>query len=411
MLPPPAAESRRAARLPQSKSDLGEDSGDIGEQTVAEEARRQRPARDPGAPTQRMIDEHAATHLPFRSWCPHCVSGRKDGLPHRSLGEADVPGVPEIHMDYGFIRRQDEVSTRTILVLKDRLSRAIQSLVVSNKGVEDASTVDRVVECIRRFGASGRFILKVDNEEALLCLRDRVAEALPQGAVPQGPAPRESASNGVIEVGVKTVKGMTRVHLLALEAKLNGFIPSSHPLMSWLLDFVGDCLSKNLTGSDGKTAYERLTGKSCRDEGLEFAEKLYFRLPPTKDRGVVLDGRWETGVWLGRIWGSPVHRVWAKGRVWEVRSVMRLPKTDRWDQVAVESVAATTWDFKKHSADTVPIEPGIARDGPAADPLLPPRRAAGRPYITFEDLERWGYQDNCTYQVPPYAAGRGRPGD
>jgi len=31
----------------------------------AEEARAAKPARDPGAPTQAMIDAHAATHLPY----------------------------------------------------------------------------------------------------------------------------------------------------------------------------------------------------------------------------------------------------------------------------------------------------------------------------------------------------------
>ena len=29
----------------------------------------------PIEPTQEEIDRHMTTHIPFRSWCPHCVMG------------------------------------------------------------------------------------------------------------------------------------------------------------------------------------------------------------------------------------------------------------------------------------------------------------------------------------------------
>ena len=32
-----------------------------------------RVAKDPGAPIEAEIEEHNATHLPHRSWCPICV--------------------------------------------------------------------------------------------------------------------------------------------------------------------------------------------------------------------------------------------------------------------------------------------------------------------------------------------------
>ena len=45
------------------------------EEHPAEEARRAKKARDPGAPTRAEVEEHAATHLPFRIWCEECVRG------------------------------------------------------------------------------------------------------------------------------------------------------------------------------------------------------------------------------------------------------------------------------------------------------------------------------------------------
>ena len=33
---------------------------------------------DPKMPTQAEIDEHNLTHMPYRSWCIHCVRGRAE---------------------------------------------------------------------------------------------------------------------------------------------------------------------------------------------------------------------------------------------------------------------------------------------------------------------------------------------
>ena len=41
-----------------------------------EEAQGQRVFRNPGQPTQAMIDEHRITHMPYRPWCEHCVRGK-----------------------------------------------------------------------------------------------------------------------------------------------------------------------------------------------------------------------------------------------------------------------------------------------------------------------------------------------
>ena len=103
----------------------GEDSANE-ELHPAEEALAARPARDPGAPTAAMIAAHAATHLPYRSWCPDCVQGRRDNVVHRAIG-ADALEVPEVCFDYAFVRRQGEEECITMLVMRDRGSRALRA--------------------------------------------------------------------------------------------------------------------------------------------------------------------------------------------------------------------------------------------------------------------------------------------
>ena len=37
---------------------------------------------DPKLPSQSEIDFHMMTHLPYRSWCEHCVKGRAKEMSH-----------------------------------------------------------------------------------------------------------------------------------------------------------------------------------------------------------------------------------------------------------------------------------------------------------------------------------------
>ena len=90
-----------------------------------EEARQPEKARDPAAPTRAEWEAHQATHLPYRSWCRYCVGARGDNPPHRKRPEADI-AVPEVHLDYCFVRRSGETELLTILVAKHRKSRAVR---------------------------------------------------------------------------------------------------------------------------------------------------------------------------------------------------------------------------------------------------------------------------------------------
>jgi hypothetical protein len=365
----------------------------------AEEARAARPSRDPGAPTQAMRDAHASTHLPFRSWCDECVQGRRDAPPHcrqkRSAGE-----IPEVAFDYAFIRRDDEEALVTCLVMRDRDSKAVRAWVLERKGADTDETVDRAVAGIRDLGYRGRVLIRCDGEPALVALRNAIITALPEGATPVKTPVAESASNGGIEQAIRTLKGMLRVHLAALERNVNAKFPSNHPALTWLVEHVADVISKYMVGVDGKTAYERLYGRPVREEGLEFGETLHWRHRPTKDMNVVLDMRWSSGVWLGRKWGGIVHQVYANGKVHEIRGVQRQPRELRWQRESLEVLASTPWCRE-------PAAPGELRVLP---PLAPPAAGAGRnvpevaaapeynPYRVFiklTDLERHGFTAGC----------------
>eukprot|EP00974_Lingulodinium_polyedra_P071415 6909190-Lingulodinium_polyedra.AAC.1 len=98
--------------------------------------------------------------------------------------------------------------------------------------------------------------------------------------------------------------------------------------MTWLVEHAADVATKYLRGADGRTGYERLYGKVCRDVGFEFGERVLFHKRHGRDYNVVMDARWEEGIWLGKRWGSGINRVSRGREVFEVRGVQRVPRTE-----------------------------------------------------------------------------------
>ena len=374
--------------------------GELLDAHPAEEARAARPSRDPGAPTQADRDAHAATHLPFRSWCDECVQGRRDAPPHtrtkRGVGE-----IPEVAFDYAFVRRDDEEDTVTLLVMRDRDSKALRGWVLERKGVDTEATVDRAVAGIRELGYRGKVLIRTDGEPALVALRNAVIAALPEGATPIETPVGESSSNGGIEGAVKIFKGLLRVHLAALERKIGAKFPSDHPVLTWLVEHVGDVVSKYMVGVDGKTAYERLFGRPVREEGLEFGESLHWRHRAARDMNVVLDTRWSSGVWLGRKWGGVIHQIFANGHVHEIRGVQRQPRDLRWRKEALEEIAVTPWarEPAAHGGGELrilpPLAPPVAAQGAGEPEVRVQEYNPHRVFIRLEDLERHGFTAGC----------------
>jgi hypothetical protein len=324
------------------------------------------------------------------------VAGRRDNPAHRGvkIGEDEL-AVPELGMDYCFVRREDEEEVVTVIVIKDRGSRAIRATRVLQKGAESESEVVRVAECIRSFGHRGKVVLKSDGEPAILALKEAIARRLPEGAVTLESAPTESESNGAVENAVKLVKGMVRVHLLALEQKVGGRFPSTHPILAWLIEHVSDLITKYLQGADGRTAYERLYGKRVHEEALEFGERIQWRKRRAQDSNVVLDARWADGIWLGRRWGTCHNRVSLNREVFEVRAVQRRPAAERWNLEELEKVLALPWQNPApEEGEIIRVLPPI--EGAAlARPRVREEPAPKRVYIRSTDLEKWGYTSNC----------------
>ena len=230
-------------------------------------------------------------------------------------------------------------------------------------------------------------------------LRNEVARALGLQALPEAPPAYEPQSNGGVENAVKQLKGLIRTLMLALQARIQGEVPVDHPLMLWLVEHAAELLTKHLVGHDGRTAFERLFGEACREDGYEFGESVHYKLKPT-ETGRSLSARWETGTWLGRRWGTGSHIVaGGPGEVREVRTVARRPLSERWSRETLQELRAVPWAWRMAppAAGEVPqVIPHVAVEAeapalPRGSAVLAPRRVQ----ITQRLMEEHGYTAGC----------------
>ena len=70
--------------------------------------------------TAKAVEEHFATHLQFRNWCPVCMKAklRDDGHYRKKPEEKNVDGNPIVSMDYQDLNETSGVSQK-VLIGKD----------------------------------------------------------------------------------------------------------------------------------------------------------------------------------------------------------------------------------------------------------------------------------------------------
>ncbi len=106
---------------------------DEDEEEVEAGKRELRKLHDPLKPSQKEIREHQESgHMPFRSWCPHCVRGRGKEMQHRRKRDEEESGIPEYHLDYCFPGDEGE-DRLTILVIIERRTKTKKVVVAPSE--------------------------------------------------------------------------------------------------------------------------------------------------------------------------------------------------------------------------------------------------------------------------------------
>ena len=150
-------------------------------------------SRDPGQPTDKEMEEHRCTHLPYRLWCKFCVMGRGRGVPHKHF-----PGsrIPIIGIDYFFMTANgaekneaveqaesadpeedpEDNSVVKCILIRCSTTKIVFAHVVSQKGVDEEMHIARLVADDIAWLGHAKAIIKGDNEPALQALIRRVID-------------------------------------------------------------------------------------------------------------------------------------------------------------------------------------------------------------------------------------------
>ena len=235
---------------------------------------------DPRQPSQQEKEEHEMTHLPFRSWCRHCIMGRGREEDCRKSMEEERQ-VPEVHLDYMFMGDERERKTLAFLVARERETRAVLSTVVPRKTTGEW-ICRRLMAWLREIGLeSVDIIVKSDNEPALTSLITSwsTMRAMTSGSrmIVENSPVGSSKSNGIVERAIQSVQGMIRTIRSDIEGRWGVKIDATHSIWPWIAEHAGFLLTRFEVGRDGKTAYERLKGKSAKVQGIAFAEGILWK--------------------------------------------------------------------------------------------------------------------------------------
>ena len=172
--------------------------GGAEEPEVAAEARAPVATRSPTEPTTKEILQHNITHLPYRSWCPHCVRGRGKSAAHKARDVEKEGQLPTIAVDYHFLgEKEGDEKCLPCLAARDLTSRMTSDTVVQAKGV-NKHVIEHLTDFVDHLGYK-RIILRSDQEASIVDLCNAFKTHWSGDVVPERTPVEDSQSNGAIE--------------------------------------------------------------------------------------------------------------------------------------------------------------------------------------------------------------------
>ena len=129
-------------------------------------------------PSRAEVSQHEVTHLPYRSWCDLCVSGRGLSSPHKTKSPYDTAEdtrIAKVAFDWAFFRDKVGDQTLNVLVGVDLHSSARFAITASNRMSNNPKTLNQMILYLKRLGHHGNLEIQTDGEPALIELVQNLA--------------------------------------------------------------------------------------------------------------------------------------------------------------------------------------------------------------------------------------------
>ena len=114
--------------------------------------------------------------------------------------------------------------------------------------------------------------------------------------------------------GIPGVEGHVRALFLALQERLGRKVDAGEKIVNFIPEYASYLMNRLEVGKDGKVAYDRAKGKKPTVLGVEFGERLLYKVKPTAKLEKI-NSRWEFGIFVGVRRRSGEVWVAVKGKV------------------------------------------------------------------------------------------------
>ena len=141
--------------------------------------------------------------------------------------------------------------------------------------------------------------MKVDQEPAIVAAQEAIMELRPN-VIPTNSPVGESECNGRVENAIRRIQEKFRAFRHQVEQGIGEKIPDDSPVMSWLVRWAADVISKYALGDDGRTPFERIRREVCAVPLVLFGGIVVY-LPLHIAAGNNGEPVKKQGVWLGTI--------------------------------------------------------------------------------------------------------------
>ena len=140
--------------------------------------------------------------------------------------------------------------------------------------------------------------LNSDQEPSIMNVQAAAQEIRPGMVVLTNSPVGESQCNGRVENAIRRIQEKARVLRHQLENGIKCKVPDDAPIMSWLVKWAAELLSKYAPGDDGRTPYERIRQETCVVPIAPFGETVMY-LPLTIVKRSKGEPVKQMGVYLG----------------------------------------------------------------------------------------------------------------
>ena len=285
-----------------------------------------RPATVPPEPSAEEVANHNLSHVPYKSWCPICVStrGRKDAHQQGSEAHRGDGGWPVLSMDLmyssvegselEFMRNvpsgADKEKKILVLVCVDRDTGMLHAVPLPAKDTQAIHHAAKEVLGFLSYLGRTEVEIRGANEPTMVALCDKVVNARNKAGLATRKAPSqpyEHQTNGAAEQAVLGLRDIGST--LLQQVKHHGFELHVNPeLIPWAYVHAAT-LHNCYAVSAGNTPYERAFQVKYNGRLAMWGETVLFSLAePHRKKG---RPKFAKGVFLGKtmlndlnIWGT-----------------------------------------------------------------------------------------------------------